>query len=422
MDRKAKILILGYFDNPNTGHTWSWYKKIQGLGYNVCHLSLLSRYSNEDIGGNSKYFINAQPHRKLFYYLFRLLNKVRIFLSQHSVKDEYNFFNTSKLFVYNADSILKKIKFIPDIIIVGWCDYFISPKTLYELYCKTNADVYILMVDAHILGGGCHYPCDCDGYRMGCKSCPALSKKGGAHSLYVEKMKYLKDIPFIIVGSSYDAERAKVVPFLKDKVFIKDIYSKAPPFVKVKNDARKELSIYKDDYVIMCGAVGVSMQNKRKGFVYLIEAIKILSSKITSKKEVTLLVVGDGDLSQYIVENNIKILSLGYVSMQKLFTAFYASDVFVSPSIDDSGPMMVNFSILCGTPVVSFPIGIALDLVIPGKTGFLADFRDSESLSEGLYLFYLNSSADNKKISDNCISLMESYRNNKSSWLEKVFE
>ena len=47
--------------------------------------------------------------------------------------------------------------------------------------------------------------------------------------------------------------------------------------------------------------------------------------------------------------------------------------------------MMINESILCGTPVVSFDMGVAPDLVHTGRTGYRARLKDSADLAVGLY-------------------------------------
>ena len=47
--------------------------------------------------------------------------------------------------------------------------------------------------------------------------------------------------------------------------------------------------------------------------------------------------------------------------------------MFLNPSTDDAGPSMVNQSIMCGTPVVSFNLGTAVDVIENGISGFKTD-------------------------------------------------
>jgi glycosyltransferase involved in cell wall biosynthesis len=46
--------------------------------------------------------------------------------------------------------------------------------------------------------------------------------------------------------------------------------------------------------------------------------------------------------------------------------------------------MMIPESMLCGTPVVAFDTGGAPDLIRPGGTGYLARYKDSGDLAEGI--------------------------------------
>ena len=70
----------------------------------------------------------------------------------------------------------------------------------------------------------------------------------------------------------------------------------------------------------------------------------------------------------------IQIHQLGYVFDDRLKAVVYnAADIYVHPSLADNAPLTVIESLSCGTPVVSFSIDGLPELVIPRKTGWLAD-------------------------------------------------
>ena len=64
------------------------------------------------------------------------------------------------------------------------------------------------------------------------------------------------------------------------------------------------------------------------------------------------------------------------------------SSVYLSPSVNDAGPSMVNQSMSCGTPVVTFEMGTALDVVKDRDTGYCAKLCDSEDFARGIAKIY----------------------------------
>jgi glycosyltransferase involved in cell wall biosynthesis len=83
-------------------------------------------------------------------------------------------------------------------------------------------------------------------------------------------------------------------------------------------------------------------------------------------------------------------------------SAYQAADVFVCPSIEDAGPSMVNQSIMCGTPVVSFAQGVSLDIVITGKTGYRARVKESGDLAKGIYDILKMPAEEHLKMKNSC--------------------
>jgi glycosyltransferase involved in cell wall biosynthesis len=66
---------------------------------------------------------------------------------------------------------------------------------------------------------------------------------------------------------------------------------------------------------------------------------------------------------------------------------------------------MVNQSIMSGTPVVSFEMGVSLDLVITGETGHIAKIKDSNDMAQGLFNILKLNSDDYNKLSIRCRKL-----------------
>jgi len=91
--------------------------------------------------------------------------------------------------------------------------------------------------------------------------------------------------------------------------------------------------------------------------------------------------------------------------MKKLMEVYKAADLFISSSVEDSGPLMVNQSIAAGTPVAAFNVGVANDLVIDGKTGVLAPLYDYEYMASKVGELLLN--GDFGQINRDCVELFK---------------
>lgn len=307
--------------------------------------------------------------------------------------------------------ILRRIKVNPDYVIVCTYQHFLSPHSLYLLHEHTKATFFFVMCDEKILGGGCPYPMSgCQQYTNGCRNCPYYPYgKFIPQKIYKEKEKYFSFLPFHLYGVRYDLEKAKLVTFLENKVMHAWVANPSVPFVLKKEDARHLFNLSQDDFIIMCGAV--NLNDWKKGFKELWESLYIFSEKIRKDRNVTLIVLSKSNIEVQFPAN-IKIKFLGFLDLNNLFSAFYACDVYVSPSVMDSGPMMVNYAIACGRPVVAFPVGVSLDLVIHQETGWLASLQDTIDYANGLTFFYNCNQQQLQQIEEKCKAHIKSCSDN----------
>ncbi|MFN4762868.1 glycosyltransferase [Gillisia sp. Q332] len=139
--------------------------------------------------------------------------------------------------------------------------------------------------------------------------------------------------------------------------------------------SRDLLGIPKDKKVVLF--VADSISNNRKGFVYLKRALQQLSNK-----NVVLCAIGQKNSELESMDN---ILELGPIYDERLMSVAYsAADVFVIPSLMDNLPNTVLESIMCGTPVIGFPVGGIPEMIIDGKNGLLTKEISINSFVETL--------------------------------------
>lgn len=376
-------------------------------------VSLISLYSD------GTYAIHPSKLYRYFYmYVWRALASL---FKAGSVRfgkkgNEYNLCNADCSPV-SAKAILKKYGGKPDAIMLHWVDGFVSSKVLADLHRLTGAPVVEVFTDEFPLGGGCHYPCSCEGYKDSCADCPgAVCKKAVARQFAAKKNNF-KDIPCLILAPSAACKKASESAIFSSSKTVRSI-SPVKSFDYDRAEARKAFGLAQDDFVILFGAT--NLQEKRKGLQLFKDAMKAVQEGCSAERRITLLVagtLGEGALDQY---PSVNVVVTGFLNFESLMKAFKAADVYASPTYADSGPMMVNYSVGCGTPVVAFNIGIAQDLVVPGKTGYVAAYKDSADFAQGLLAFYRMSAAEIESYRANCKELTDKLNSEDVSGLTEL--
>lgn len=394
MNNKVKLLLLGGTDIKLSGHAYSHYRNLSDDLFEK-KLVVIDPTTEDTTYSINKYISKKDIIRRLgrkinflFFQKFTRLIKVFfkfgiIYYSEDSKHPEYCYydFECDEIPVYK---IIRKIgNFTPDFIIIYWIRNSITSNIIKLLANYYNAKIVFVLVDQQHLTGGCHYPVKCREFINSCENCPAL-KVGKELSSKQLNYKYnnLKDLVKIVVGTPGDNRLARESRLLgNSKLFIDSI---AKPKVKFtpKNEARSYYGLDNNRFVILWGAN--SIKEIRKGIKYGIEALVEFSKY---HDNITLLCLGHLDID-FDFPINLQVVKPGFVTKEELFKAYCASDCYLSTTIADSGPMMVNFAVALGVPVVTFKIGVAEDLVEDRITGYFARYKDSYDLALGLDFIY----------------------------------
>ncbi len=342
---------------------------------------------------------------RIIHYKNELLRKWK----SRNIKKKYYFFNVDETIDFPTSYLVKRLPFKPDVIVVHWVSGFVSAKNIYELSKQTGAKVLWRFNDLNAFTGGCHYNNGCLQYQNGCGNCPALSSNkllDLSYKNYQQKIKWLSktNITFISSTTQIDEElkSSLIAQYCKTHFILLSTNTAVfKPINKVL--AAQKLNLPTNKKIIFFGAQ--YLNDERKGLQQLLEALHFLKKELTIELQDQILLVY---ACKDIVDESkfpFAVHKLEFLNTpEALALAYNAATVFVSPSTEDAGPMMIAESILCGTPVVAFDIGLAKDIIIDNVTGFMVTSIDSYKFAKAISLIIKMSREGYKKLLDNCIN------------------
>lgn len=150
---------------------------------------------------------------------------------------------------------------------------------------------------------------------------------------------------------------------------------------KDTNEQRFQLHLPTNKKIVLF--VANTIEDKRKGFDLLLEALTVLRQQPIAEN-IVLAVVG-ASRTKKLDDIGWPVYYLGYIdSEEKLTTIYNAADILVVPSRQDNLPNTILEAMSCGTPCVAFNVGGLPDMIIHQQTGYLAAPEDSPALARGI--------------------------------------
>ena len=244
-----------------------------------------------------------------------------------------------------------------------------------------NKPVAWTFADINALTGGCHYSEGCTQFTNACQSCHFFEEgESLPNQAWATKRKLYSQVKnlSIVCPSQWMAEQVKKSALLGDRpVHVIPNAMPVDTFVpRNKLVSKLKLGLPIDRPVILFGAQNT--QNRRKGGDILLGALDILKARST--RDMFIGLFGEQKLNTPYASK-----SFGSVSdFEELSHIYSAADLFILPSREDNAPLTVAESLLCGTPVVSTPVGNVPELVRPGENGYVTDDFSSESLARSI--------------------------------------
>lgn len=343
-------------------------------GIRTSILTLKTNVTNADIYVIERKFLD-KVFRKIDYLLLNLEHHIR-----------YTNDNGLPFSFYRIGVDISKSQIIKDadIIVLHWiCGAFISAANLKQLI-RMRKPIIIVCHDSWFFTGGCHVRLGCERFINQCGRCPQLNSdimKDWSFRLLKAKVKAVRGAQVIVVSPSnwmdQNVSRSTLLKNFKHYVIPNPIDTE----VFCINEKKKQNSPHV--FTLTFGAVN-AVSTPYKGYHKLMEALDILEEEYLGDFQVQALIFGAKEGEERL-NKKIKIKYLGYLSEMQMAELFNYSDIYVMPSLDDNLPGTVMECLACGTPVVAFNVGGIPDMICHKKNGYLAEYKNSKDLAQGIY-------------------------------------
>lgn len=235
--------------------------------------------------------------------------------------------------------------------------------------------------------GHCAVSYDCERWKGGCGACPyldappAIRRDSTRLEWKLKNWVYNRSNLVVVTLSNKQTEQVKQGMLNRFPVHRIPNGLDTEVYQPLEADqCRKLLGIPLDRKVLIFAALDLGQF--WKGGDILVEALRALPESL--KAETVLLALGRGGeaIAQRV---GLEVLTLGYVGSDRLKAICYsAADLLVHPTRADTLSLVVQESMACGTPVVSFRVGGVPDLVRPELTGYLAEPENAKDLCNGI--------------------------------------
>ena len=391
-------------------------RSLENVGHKV---DFLTRYDYEGRRPNDIFlYRNISNKIRNIVNKYKFLNVFRFmrFLLSREPKLKWNNINGLRITSLNEErpfvppiTLCKAIKKDYDLVVTLYWQYMLTTESLKAIYLKLKCPIIIFSVDMCTFTGGCNSFKNCRNFQQGCGYCPALNssdKNDQTHKNFLIKKNNYNSINYAICFNTWMSNFAITTGlFIPDRI----IYE--------RQECRNLLNIPQDKKFVLFTRSVMKDFRVAKGFDYLVRSVNLFADSLPNqeKESVLLIFVGASKLEESErALFNVDVKELGFVSDDELIHAFSASNVFLSPSIDDAGPSMVNQSIMCGVPVICFNIGTALDVITNGISGYKVPLGDYEEYAKAIRTVYDLPSKEYDKLCNNTRSMALKHNSLKS--------
>ena len=260
-----------------------------------------------------------------------------------------------------------------DVVCLNWINQGMLSLTDVGRLAAMGKRLVWTLHDMWALTGVCHHAHDCQGYRRMCGNCQLLGGAASGNDLSAVMMERKRrlydrvDIQFVAV-SRWLAEKARESTLLgEERVAVIPNPYPVQPMPRRKGSPT--------GHIVMAAA---RLDDPIKGFPLLIEAVRALrrrNPQLTAGLHFDL--IGEMRNPEAAKALEAEYTLHGMISDSARMRQLYAAaDAVVSPSLFETLPGTLVEAQDCGAVPVAFDRGGQRDIIVPGKTGFIAPWND----------------------------------------------
>lgn len=305
-----------------------------------------------------------------------------------------NWFSRKNLFQIDIANTGTDITSMPefqqaDVVHLHWVNQgFLSLDNIKKIM-HSGKKVVVTMHDQWYFTGVCHYSGKCLNYRAQCQNCPLIQngkKKDLSWKTFNRKREIYEGADVTFVGCSQwitDLARTSLLLEGKKVVSIPNAINMNIFRPLDKTVARENLGLPTDKKLLLFGSQRIT--DPRKGFKYLVEACQHIQQQFPQwADQIGIVVVGAKSAT---IDNLLPfpVYAVDYVSKEESMVEIYnATDLYVTPSLQDNLPNTIVEAMSCGVPCVGFQVGGIPEMIDHKKSGYVARYKDSADFANGI--------------------------------------
>ncbi|MCU0443812.1 MAG: glycosyltransferase [Microscillaceae bacterium] len=357
-----KILHINTFDNGGAAKAvWRLHEALLNEGVDSQILVLYQENQPRDnvFNFNETQQSVWQKARLSLAYRWDVYQKQQ--LIQHKPKN-YEIFSFPKSIYDLANHPLVKAA---DIIHLHWVAGFIDYPSFFR---RINKPVIWTLHDMNPFSGGFHYDQDLTNNWHEYQQIDRQLRQTKIRALAnIEHLSVTTPSQWLFEQSQNSEALGSFPHYLIPHSLNLDIFKKID-----KKFARRVLNLPLNQPIVLF--IADSNQNKRKGFVYLKEALSSIKYR-----QFGLAIAGKGKVERMPFRTH----KLDFIFDDRLLsTAYSAADICVVPSLEDNLPNTVLEAMACGTPVIGSNVGGIPDMVRHEHTGLLFEPKNVKDLAD----------------------------------------